>query len=148
MTQTLSISEIMNMIPHRYPFLLVDKIIALTPSESIVGIKNVTMNEPQFTGHFPGNPVMPGVLMIEALAQVACVLAAKTINANPNEKEVYFMGIENAKFRRIVVPGDTLHLHAKITQHRGPVWKFAAHAEVDGELAVEAAFTAMVKDKS
>lgn len=143
----ISISEIMKMIPHRYPFLLVDKIIDIVPSESIIGIKNVTFNEPQFMGHFPDNPIMPGVLMIEALAQVAAVLVSKTLNAKPNEKEVYFMAIEGAKFRKVVVPGDTLHLHAKIVQNRGTVWKFAARAEVDGALAVETSFTAMVKDK-
>lgn len=143
----ISIHEIMQMIPHRYPFLLVDKIIDIVPSESIIGIKNVTFNEPQFMGHFPENPVMPGVLMIEALAQVAAVLVSKTLNAKPNEKEVYFMAIDGAKFRRVVVPGDTLHLHAKIAQNRGPVWKFTARAEVDGVLAVETSFTAMVKDK-
>lgn len=143
----ISISEIMKMIPHRYPFLLVDKVIEIVPSSSIVGIKNVTFNEPQFMGHFPDKPIMPGVLMIESLAQVAAVLVATTINAKPNENEVYFMAIEGAKFRKVVVPGDTLHLHAKITQNRGPVWKFSAHAEVDGVLAVETSFTAMVKNK-
>jgi 3-hydroxyacyl-[acyl-carrier-protein] dehydratase len=143
----INIQEIMEMIPHRYPFLLVDRVISLVPSESIIGIKNVTANEPQFTGHFPGNPIMPGVLIIEALAQVAAVLVSKTLKANPHEKEVYFMAIENAKFRKVVTPGDTLHLHAKIVQQRGPVWKFAGRAEVDGSLAAEASFTAMVKDK-
>ncbi len=143
----ISISEIMKMIPHRYPFLLVDKIIELTPSESIVGIKNVTANEPQFTGHFPENPVMPGVLMIEALAQISAVLASKTISASPSDKNVFFMAIEHTKFRKVVVPGDVLVLHSKIVQHRSSVWKFEARAEVDGFVAVESSFTAMVKDK-
>jgi len=143
----IGIKEIMSMIPHRYPLLLVDRVVSFVPNQSIVGIKNVTFNEPHFMGHFPDNPVMPGVLIIEALAQVSAVLVAKTLHANPNEKIVYFMTIDGAKFRKVVQPGDTLYLHAKIEQNRGSVWKFSAHAEVDSEKVAEVLFSAMVKDK-
>ncbi len=143
----INITEIMSMIPHRYPLLLVDRVIALTPGESIVGLKNVTFNEPHFMGHFPGHPVMPGVLIIEALAQVSAVLVAKTLDANPEESVVYFMSIDGAKFRKIVQPGDTLYLHAKLEQNRGAVWKFSAYGEVDGHKVAEVTFVAMVKNK-
>ncbi len=144
--EVLSINDIISIIPHRYPFLLVDKIIELTPGKSIVGIKNVTFNEPQFTGHFPDRPVMPGVLIVEAMAQVAAVLVAKSMD-NVENKEVFFMSIEESKFRKIVEPGDSLHLHAELIQNRGPVWKFKAKATVDGAIAAEGTFTAMIKDK-
>lgn len=143
----IGIKEIMSMIPHRYPLLLVDKVVDFIPNEFIIGVKNVTFNEPHFMGHFPDYPVMPGVLIIEALAQVSAVLVAKTLKANPNEKIVYFMTIDGAKFRKIVQPGDTLYLHAKVEQNRSTVWKFSAHAEVDGEKVAEVSFAAMVKDK-
>jgi 3-hydroxyacyl-[acyl-carrier-protein] dehydratase len=140
------INEIMSIIPHRYPFLLIDRITSITLNESIIGIKNVTINEPQFTGHFPDRPVMPGVLIIEAMAQLAAVLVAKSMDSTRG-KEVFFMSIEEAKFRKIVEPGDVLVMHASIVQSRGSVWKFKAHSEVDGIIAAEASFTAMVKDK-
>ena len=143
----INIAEIMSMIPHRYPLLLVDRVIALVPGESIVGLKNVTFNEPHFMGHFPGHPVMPGVLIIEALAQVSAVLVAKTLDANLEESVVYFMSIDGAKFRKIVQPGDTLYLHAKLEQNRGSVWKFSAYAEVDSQKVAEVSFVAMVKNK-
>jgi 3-hydroxyacyl-[acyl-carrier-protein] dehydratase len=145
--EMVDIREIMQMIPHRYPFLLVDRVTSFVQAESIVGIKNVTFNEPHFTGHFPDNPVMPGVLMIEAMAQISAVLVAKTLNARPDEKIVYFMSISNAKFRKVVQPGDQLCLRSKIVQHREQVWKFDACAEVDGEIVAESLFTAMVKDR-
>ncbi|MES2214504.1 MAG: 3-hydroxyacyl-ACP dehydratase FabZ [Pseudomonadota bacterium] len=145
--ERINIGEIMEMIPHRYPLLLVDRIIEYTNAKSIVGIKNVTFNEPHFTGHFPGNPVMPGVLIVEAMAQVSAVLVSKTLNARPGDKIVYFMSIDNAKFRKIVQPGDQLHLYSQIVQHRSQVWKFEARAEVDGEIVAESIFTAMVKNK-
>ncbi|CAN0597662.1 unnamed protein product, partial [Ectocarpus sp. 12 AP-2014] len=111
-----------------------------------VGIKNVTVNEPQFTGHFPNRPVMPGVLIIEAMAQLSAVLVAKSME-NTKDKEVFFMSINETKFRKVVEPGDTLKMHAEIIQNRGAVWKFKAYAEVDGEIAAESLFTAMVKNK-
>lgn len=143
----IDINEIMSIIPHRYPFLLIDRVTSITLNESIVGIKNVTINEPQFTGHFPERPVMPGVLIIEAMAQLAAVLVAKSMDSTKG-KEVFFMSIEEAKFRKIVEPGDTIVMYASIIQNRGPVWKFKARSEVDGKIAAETLFTAMVKDKS
>ena len=147
MTQErIDINEIMSIIPHRYPFLLVDRVIEIDLNKSIVGIKNVTANEPQFTGHFPTRPVMPGVLIIEAMAQLSAVLVAKSMEST-DDKEVFFMSIDESKFRKVVEPGDTLTLYAEIIQSRGPVWKFKARSEVDGKVAAEAVFTAMVKDK-
>jgi 3-hydroxyacyl-[acyl-carrier-protein] dehydratase len=142
----IDINEIMSIIPHRYPFLLIDRITELNLQQSIVGIKNVTANEPQFTGHFPTRPVMPGVLIIEAMAQLSAVLVAKSMNST-EDKEVFFMSIEESKFRKIVEPGDTLVMYGSIIQNRGSVWKFKARSEVDGKIAAEAIFTAMVKDK-
>ena len=143
----IDINEIMSIIPHRYPFLLIDRVTSITLNESIVGIKNVTINEPQFTGHFPDRPVMPGVLIIEAMAQLAAVLVAKSMKST-KDKEVFFMSIEETKFRKIVEPGDTIVMYASIIQNRGPVWKFKARSEVDGNIAAETLFTAMVKEKS
>ena len=143
----IDINEIMSIIPHRYPFLLIDRVTSIILNESIIGIKNVTINEPQFTGHFPERPVMPGVLIIEAMAQLAAVLVAKSMDSTKG-KEVFFMSIEEAKFRKIVEPGDTIVMYASILQNRGPVWKFKARSEVDGKIAAETLFTAMVKDKS
>jgi 3-hydroxyacyl-[acyl-carrier-protein] dehydratase len=140
----MNITEIMQHLPHRYPFLLVDRIIDIQPGKGITGIKNVTFNEPFFQGHFPGQPIMPGVLIIEAMAQVAGIAA---FSSDMEGKAVYFMSIEKAKFRRPVVPGDQLRLEIKVLQHRGNVWKFSGAATVDGKLASEADFTAMVTDK-
>jgi 3-hydroxyacyl-[acyl-carrier-protein] dehydratase len=141
----MDIREIQKFLPHRYPFLLVDKIIELEPKIKAVGIKNVTINEEFFQGHFPGQPIMPGVLIIEALAQVAGVLAFHS-GATPS-KSVYFMSIEKAKFRRPVVPGDQLKLEVSILQYRGNVWKFSGSAVVEEKIVAEAEFTAMVTDK-
>ncbi|AFC71815.1 (3R)-hydroxymyristoyl-ACP dehydratase [Rickettsia rhipicephali str. 3-7-female6-CWPP] len=143
----IDITEIMDWIPHRYPFLLVDRVLKIDPNKSITGIKNVTVNEPQFTGHFPARPVMPGVLMVEAMAQLAAILVAKSLGFTKN-KEVFLMAIENAKFRRIVQPGDTMHIHVVIDQQRANVWKFSSTVTVEGEIAVESKFTAMIKDKA
>jgi len=143
----MNINEIMHCLPHRYPFLLVDRIIDIQPGQSIVGIKNVTFNEPFFQGHFPSQPIMPGVLIVEAMAQVAGVLAFRSGMEGNGGKVVYFMSIEKAKFRRPVVPGDQLRLEIKVLQHRGTVWKFSGSASVDGKVASEADFTAMVTDK-
>lgn len=143
----IDIIEIMKMLPHRYPFLLIDRVLEIKLNESIVGIKNVTMNEPQFVGHFPDRPVMPGVLIIESMAQLSAVLVAKSMNIG-KDKDVFFMSIEEAKFRKIVEPGDTLHIYAKIEQNRASVWKFSAIAKVDEQVVAESKFTAMVKDRS
>ena len=141
----MDIKEIQTLLPHRYPFLLVDRIIELVPATKAVGIKNVTMNEEFFRGHFPDQPIMPGVLIIEALAQVAGILAFKT--EGDAGKAVYFMSIERAKFRKPVVPGDQLRLDVSILQHRGNVWKFSGNALVEDKIAAEAEFTAMVVDR-
>lgn len=139
------IKEIQNLLPHRYPFLMVDRIIAIDPGKSIVGIKNLSVNEEFFQGHFPGNPIMPGVLIVEALAQAAGILAFKS--GASQGKSVYFMSIEKAKFRRPVVPGDQLRLEVSVLQLRGNVWKFSGNALVEDKIAAEAEFTAMVTDR-
>jgi 3-hydroxyacyl-[acyl-carrier-protein] dehydratase len=141
----MDIKEIQKFLPHRYPFLLVDRILEINPGSKATGIKNVTINEEFFRGHFPGQPIMPGVLIIEALAQLAGVLAFHS-GATPG-KSVFFMSIEKAKFRRPVVPGDQLKLEATILQHRGNVWKFIGNALVEEKIVAEAEFTAMVTDK-
>lgn len=140
----MDIMEIMNHLPHRYPFLLVDRILDFQPGVSITGIKNVSINEPFFQGHFPGQPIMPGVLIIEALAQVAGILAYRS---GAEGDSVYFMSIEKAKFRRPVVPGDQLRLEIKLLQKRGNVWKVSGAATVDGKVASEAELTAMVTNR-
>ena len=140
----MNINEIMKQLPHRYPFLLVDRIIDLQPGKSITGLKNVTFNEPFFQGHFPGQPIMPGVLIIEAMAQVAGIAA---FSSGMEGKAVYFMSIEKAKFRRPVVPGDQLRIEIRVLQQRGNVWKFSGASTVEGKLVSEADFTAMVTDK-
>jgi len=140
----ITIKEIQELLPHRYPFLLVDRIIEIQPGVKAVGIKNITINEEFFLGHFPGHPIMPGVLIIEAMAQVAGILAFRS-GANVG-KPVYFMSIEKAKFRKPVVPGDQLRLEINILQQRGNVWKFSGNAVVEEKVAAEAEFTAMVTD--
>lgn len=143
----ININEIISLLPHRYPFLLVDRVTALKEKESIEGIKNVTANEPQFMGHFPENPVMPGVLIIEAMAQLSALLVAKSMDSTEG-KEVFFMSIEDAKFRKVVQPGDALIMNSTIVQSRGAVWKFKVVAKVSGQNAAEGTITAMVKAKS
>ncbi len=140
----MTVNEIMKMLPHRYPFLLVDRIADFQPGVSVTGVKNVTINEPFFQGHFPGQPIMPGVLIIEAMAQVAGVMAFRS---GVEGKSVYFMSIDNAKFRRPVVPGDQVMMEIKVLKQRGNVWRFSGTATVDGKLVSEAEFTAMVTDK-
>ena len=136
---TLDILEIMRRLPHRYPFLLVDRVLECIPKDSIRALKNVTINEPFFQGHFPGRPVMPGVLMLEALAQTAGILAFVTANVYPSEKtQIYFVGIDKARFRRPVVPGDQIILKAKLERALRGIWKFSTIAEVNGEEAVTA----------
>ncbi|MEW6584316.1 MAG: 3-hydroxyacyl-ACP dehydratase FabZ [Nitrospirota bacterium] len=141
----MDIKEIQQLLPHRYPFLLVDRIIEIEPGEKAVGIKNVTFNEEFFQGHFPGNPIMPGVLIVEAMAQVACILALRS--GAMHGKTVYFLSIEKVKFRKPVVPGDQLRMEVRILQHRANVWKFSGNAFVGDKIVSEAEFTAMVTDK-
>lgn len=142
------IGRIMRAIPHRYPFLLVDRVVDLKPGESAVGIKNVTINEHYFQGHFPARPVMPGVLIIESMAQTAAVLVVETLGEEAQGKLVYFMMIEGAKFRRPVVPGDQLRIQVAKERQRGNVWKFRAEARVDGAIAAEATYAAMIMDRA
>ncbi len=141
----MNVKEIQNLLPHRYPFLMVDRIAEIEPGKKIVGIKNLSINEEFFQGHFPGNPIMPGVLIVEALAQVAGILALQS--GAPGGKAVYFMSIERAKFRKPVIPGDQLRLEVSILQSRGNVWKFSGNALVEDKVAAEAEFTAMVTDR-
>jgi len=140
----IDIREIQNTLPHRYPFLLVDRILELDKGTKAVGIKNVTVNEPFFMGHFPGNPIMPGVLIVEALAQLAGLLA---FLSGIQGDAVYFMSIEKAKFRKPVVPGDQLRLEITTLHQRANVWKFSGNARVDEKIVAEAEFTAMVLKK-
>ena len=142
--KTADIELIQRIIPHRYPFLLVDRVVEIDSTKTAVGIKNVTMNEPQFTGHFPGMPVMPGVLMVEAMAQTAAVMVGVGMDLADKNFGVYFMAIDNVKFRRKVGPGDTLRMAVETIRGGGKVWKFKGNATVEGELACECEFTAMM----
>jgi 3-hydroxyacyl-[acyl-carrier-protein] dehydratase len=142
----IELEQIIKMIPHRYPFLLIDRIVDLKPDESAIGLKNVTFNEPHFMGHFPNKPIMPGVLIIEAMAQTSAVLVVKTLEHATEGKLVYFMSIEEAKFRKTVVPGDSLYLHVYKDRNRGNVWRFNAEAKVNNQKVAEASFTAMIID--
>ena len=144
--ETLDVMRIMEMIPHRYPFLMIDRVVDLVPGVSAIGIKNVTINEHHFQGHFPRQPVMPGVLIIECMAQTAAVLVVETLEGAAAGKLVYFMAIEEGRFRKPVVPGDRLHIHVTLLRRRGAVWKFSAEARVDGVLMAQARFTAMIMD--
>jgi len=142
--KVLDIKRIMELIPHRYPFLLIDKIIDVMPGPNGTGIKNVTINEPFFQGHFPGHPIMPGVLIVEAMAQTAGALVMEGLGEDPAGALVYFMTVENARFRKPVLPGDCVHLHVEMLQNRANVWKFKGRAMVDGILKAEATFSAMI----
>lgn len=146
-TVDIDILRIKELIPHRYPFLMIDKVVEVVAGESAVGVKNVTVNEPFFEGHFPARPVMPGVLIIEAMAQTAAVLVVHTLGAAFEGKLVYFMTIDNARFRRPVGPGDQIRIHIRKDRHRGAVWKFSAEAKVDGVLVAEASYSAMILDE-
>ena len=143
---TIDIERLMAMIPHRYPFLMIDRVVDVVANEGCTGVKNVTINEPFFQGHFPGNPIMPGVLIIEAMAQTAAVLVVHTLGPASEGKLVYFMSVDGARFRRPVVPGDQLRVHVRKERSRGNVWKFSAEAKVDGQLAAEATYAAMILD--
>jgi 3-hydroxyacyl-[acyl-carrier-protein] dehydratase len=141
------LAKIMRMIPHRYPLLLIDRVEQIRKKDSAVGIKNVTFNEPHFQGHFPAEPVMPGVLIVEAMAQTAGVLVVDTLGMIDQELLVYFMTIDNCRFRNKVGPGDVLELHVRVTRSRGKVFRFAGQAKVSGKLVAEADFSAMIVDK-
>lgn len=141
------ILRVMKMLPHRYPLLMVDKIIEMKGDESCIGIKNVTINEPQFQGHFPSRPVMPGVLLIEAMAQTAGALCVHARGGDDIPALVYFMTIDNAKFRKPVVPGDRVEFHVKKVRNRGNIWKFGCVAMVDGAKVAEAEVSAMLVDE-
>jgi len=140
------IMKIMKLLPHRYPFLLIDKIIEMDGDESCIGIKNVTINEPHFTGHFPERPVFPGVLLIEAMAQTAGALCVHARGDDAPPQLVYFMTIDKAKFRKPVEPGDQVHFHVKKIKQRSNIWKFDAVAKVDGTKVAEAEVSAMLVD--
>lgn len=143
----IDITEILARIPHRYPFLLVDRCEDYKASESIIGIKCVTVNEPFFQGHFPGRPVMPGVLLVEAMAQAAGALVLNHLGDEHAGKLVFFMSIDKARFRKPVVPGDTVHFHVKLSNKRPPVWKYWAEAMVDGKKVAEAEIGAMLMNE-
>ncbi|GDX36176.1 3-hydroxyacyl-[acyl-carrier-protein] dehydratase FabZ [Alphaproteobacteria bacterium] len=146
-TSILNIEKILKSLPHRYPLLLVDKVIEFEENKKIVAIKNVTFNEPHFLGHFPDHPIMPGVLIIEALAQAGALMVTCAQDFKAEDKLVYFMSIDGAKFRKPVVPGDVLELHVEAIQNRGNVWKLSAQAKVDGVKVSEAQLSAMIVDK-
>jgi 3-hydroxyacyl-[acyl-carrier-protein] dehydratase len=143
---TIDIARITQMIPHRYPFLMIDRVVEVVPDATAVGIKNVSINEPYFQGHFPQRPVMPGVLIIEAMAQTAAVLVVHTLGINAEGKLVYFMSVDSARFRRPVLPGDQLRIHVSKERSRGNVWKFSGEAKVNGTLVAEATYAAMIMD--
>ncbi len=138
----MDVTEIQKLLPHRYPFLLVDRITELDVGKRVVGYKNVTANEDFFNGHFPGHPVMPGVLILEALAQAGALLAIKSADYDPKRQVIYLMGIDNAKFRKPVTPGDKLSLTLTVLKHKMSVWKLKGVATVDGETVAEAEFLA------
>ena len=140
----IAIQEILERIPHRYPFLLIDRALDYRASESIVGIKNVTFNEPYFAGHFPGNPVMPGVLIVEAMGQTGAVLMSKSLDVDPTGKTIFFMSIDNCRFRHPVRPGDVLRMEVNVVFHRRGIFKFHGKASVGDNLAAEADFAAML----
>ena len=144
--RVIEIDEIMKVLPHRYPFLLVDRVLEIEPQKRIVGIKNVTVNEPFFQGHFPGHPIMPGVLIVEAMAQVGGMLLMGTVD-DPESKVVYFMSLDNVKFRKPVKPGDQLRFELEMQQIRGKVCRMAGVAKVDGAVVCEAEMAAMVRDR-
>jgi 3-hydroxyacyl-[acyl-carrier-protein] dehydratase len=146
---SVDIHEILKYLPHRYPFLLVDRVLSCEPGKSITALKNVTINEPFFNGHFPNYPVMPGVLVIEALAQAAGILTLKSVSAKPDQDSIfYFVGIDAARFKRPVQPGDQLMLKATILRERIGIWKYSAKAEVDGRVVAEAELMCTMRSKS
>lgn len=148
MSIQMDIHEILEHLPHRYPFLLIDRVLSIDPNKSIVALKNVTINEPFFPGHYPHHPVMPGVLIIEAMAQAAALLTFKSQGTKPDDKTVYyFVGIDNARFKRPVSPGDQVIFKVAIMFNKRGLWKFSAVAEVDGQVAAEAEIMCTLRDK-
>ncbi len=144
----LNVIEIMKRIPHRFPMLLVDKVYDIQKNKSAIGMKNVTINEDFFNGHFPNHPIMPGVMIVEAMAQTAGVLVVESMGVEKNDdKVVYFMSMDEVKFRKPVLPGDTLYMHVENIKNRGNIWKFKGIAKVNDKVVTEAIFTAMVVDK-
>ncbi|MDQ7079856.1 MAG: 3-hydroxyacyl-ACP dehydratase FabZ [Paracoccaceae bacterium] len=141
---SVDLAMIQRMIPHRYPFLFIDKVRDIKTGESAVGIKNVTMNEPQFQGHFPSKPIMPGVMIVEAMAQTAAVLISHTLDLIDKDPLVYFMTMDKFRFRAMVVPGDVLELHVRVIRGRGKVWKLWGEGKVNGKVASEGEFSAMI----
>jgi 3-hydroxyacyl-[acyl-carrier-protein] dehydratase len=146
--ELIDIHRIMHDIPHRYPFLMLDRVVDVVLNSSATGVKNVSANESFFAGHFPNHPVMPGVMIIESMAQTAAVLVVETLGGDAAGKLVYFMSIEGAKFRRPVVPGDQLRIHIVKQRSRGNVWRFHATAKVDGGVVAEATYSAMIMDRA
>ena len=142
----MDLAEIQKMLPHRYPFLLVDRVVEIVPGQKLLAYKNVTINEPFFTGHFPGHPVMPGVLILESLAQACAILAYKSAEMDPTREVSYLMAIDGAKFRKPVLPGDRLDLEVTILKHKGPIWKQKGIASVNGVKVAEGEFLATVMD--
>jgi 3-hydroxyacyl-[acyl-carrier-protein] dehydratase len=145
-TVEIDVQRVMQMIPHRHPFLMIDKVVDVVANAHATGIKNVSINEHYFQGHFPTRPVMPGVLIIEAMAQTAAVLVVQTLGPQAEGKLVYFMSVDDARFRKPVVPGDTLYVHVSKQRNRGSVWKFVGEAKVGGKLVAEATYSAMLMD--
>jgi 3-hydroxyacyl-[acyl-carrier-protein] dehydratase len=145
--KTVDINRIMKLLPHRYPFLLIDRLIEVNGEEGGVAIKNVTINEPFFQGHFPGRPVFPGVLLVEAMAQAAGAIVLENMPESEAGKLVFFMSIDKCRFRKPVGPGDTVHFHVKLVQKRAPVWKYWAEALVDGKKVAEAEIGAMLMNE-
>lgn len=143
----IDIKEIMAMLPHAYPFLLVDRIVEIEPGKRAVGIKNVTYNEPFFPGHFPGRPIMPGVLIVEAMAQTAGILAFNSLPEQERKKSVFFLGMDNVRFRKPVIPGDQLRMELEITRHRQSIWGFKGKALVDGNVVAEGDLLAMIGEE-
>ncbi len=144
--KVIDIHGIQRMIPHRYPFLMIDRVINLVANVKATGVKSVTINEPFFQGHFPSDPIMPGVLIVEAMAQTAAVLVVATLGPEREGSLVYFMSVDSARFRKPVVPGDRLLVHVEKERQRGNVWKFSAKAEVDGMIVADATYAAMIRD--
>ena len=142
----IAIERVMEMIPHRYPFLMIDRVIDVVPNVRATGLKNVSINEAHFQGHFEGDKVMPGVLLIEAMAQTAAVLVVQTLGPEAEGKLVYFMSVDNARFRKPVVPGDSVRVEVQKVHNRGNVWKFSGKAVVNGSVAAEAKYAAMIRD--
>lgn len=141
------IKQILTALPHRYPFLLVDRVIEIVQGERIHAVKCVTIDEPFFQGHFPGEPVMPGVLQLEALAQAGALLAENLARFDASKRIIYLLGFDAVRFRRVVTPGDKLDLHVSVVKRKGPIWKLSGEAKVDGEIAAEAQILATIADK-